>query len=232
MGLSSPGAARAGAPGGARVPRRPRQPQGRHGQPQAHPGAAPACACAARRPARSSARRAPAGALHRARAAPEARAPPTLTLHPAAQELQEEVDSAREAWLRKQRSARDRASKEGREVTGAGRLVHRALKAADAARKAVAEAELDLSEAQYNVQRCARALRLPAAEYTGFRGPCWGPLRCIRAAHTWGSTRPAWTAVLHPSCRYIKGCGASTRHGPCGVRGPCSGRPHRARSTA
>ncbi len=78
------------------------------------------------------------------------------------------MDSAREAWLRKQRSARDRASKEGREVTGAGRLVHRALKAADAARKAVAEAELDLSEAQYNVQRCARALRLPAAEHTGF----------------------------------------------------------------
>lgn len=64
------------------------------------------------------------------------------------------MDSARDAWLRKQRSARDRASKEGRESTGASRQVHRALKAANAARKAVAEAELDLSEAQYNVQRC------------------------------------------------------------------------------
>ena len=71
------------------------------------------------------------------------------------------MDSAREAWLRKQRSARDRASKEGRESTGASRQVHRALKAADAARKAVAEAELDLSEAQYNVQRCVLPLQTP-----------------------------------------------------------------------
>ena len=83
-----------------------------------------------------------------------ARTPVSFALCLRLQELQEEVDSAREAWLRKQRSARDRASKEGRESTGASRQVHRALKAADAARKAVAEAELDLSEAQYNVQRC------------------------------------------------------------------------------
>lgn len=71
------------------------------------------------------------------------------------------MDSAREAWLRKQRSARDRASKEGRESTGASRQVHRALKATDAARKAVAEAELDLSEAHYNVQRCGGAAASP-----------------------------------------------------------------------